>query len=930
MHSVCNLNAKHSNRFVQMKIEIACKESDNTKIKGDLFEGLSRDLLLAQNYEVIEEIRITGAELDLLCKHKISGKQVYVECKAQKDKIGAPILRQLLGTITAYDYAEGWLVSTSEFGKEAKGFVENWKSKPSEQASKLSFYSPDLIIESLKAASVICEQPIEKATEIAGSAEKLGSWSLIVSEYGRYWAVYTLKAGAPYGVLLFHATSGKLVSDRETVTNIAKLEAEISDYDIYIGTKPTENTVAANNELPNVAEVQIGDSWNDYRPARPQDFVGRDSTQKEILNFLGSVRECSTDSRIFAITGNSGLGKSSLIAKLRDRSKNKHYKKKYFIYAVDIRGATTPSYIAAALLKGLNEAQAQGFGDKIKLTLTDPASPMTSKSITKFLRSLREKEQVVCLVFDQFEELYSKPDLFGIFKAAKNLMLDIAAIKENIALGFAWKTDSTTQQDHPAYHMWHDLADYRKVYKLNVFDPGEISASITKFEKEIQRQIPVEIRHQLTHNSQGFPWLLKKLCINLYENIIKGDDDSILPDFDVRALFEEDVASLSPEEFSCLKVIANSAPADWSEIIEISGINTVNSLVNKRLIIKSGTRLNIYWDIFKDYLTTGRVPVVPFNYVPTSDFNSMYKVALKLTAVSYQDAKSISAKTGHNERTIWNIGADLVMLGIADRKGVNFKLREELSENHENAIVLKLRQKFDKHSVKLALFKKFSGKTVENADIKSALKNCMPNSNFNDKTWQVYTNRFIKIFIATGYLVKIGRKLTVQDTGTPLFDKDLLNRKRTTRERGIVFSATSSPASVCDALDLIRNGISLKNLNEKGYRNALQILTRFDLIRINPDSIIVSEQAINKFGGVNAAIWSLAKSEPTVSKCIKKIESCDTITGFELGLYVAQEYNMTWTESSQKRNGNSLRQWSTWVKDGIDNSFVPAPPGRKK
>ncbi|MGB0908316.1 MAG: restriction endonuclease, partial [Maricaulaceae bacterium] len=160
-----------------MKIEVLCQETDSTKDKGDLLEALSKDLLESQSYEVIEEIRVTGAELDLLCKHKVSSKQIYVECKAQKDKIGAPVLRQLNGTVDAYDYSEGWLISTAEFGKEAKGFVEMWKKKPTEKSSKLSFYTPELIVQSLISASIIKAFPEREAIKLVGKPTSLGDWN---------------------------------------------------------------------------------------------------------------------------------------------------------------------------------------------------------------------------------------------------------------------------------------------------------------------------------------------------------------------------------------------------------------------------------------------------------------------------------------------------------------------------------------------------------------------------------------------------------------------------------------------------------------------------------------------------------------------------------------------------------------------------------
>ena len=159
----------------------------------------------------------------------------------------------------------------------------------------------------------------------------------------------------------------------------------------------------------------------------------------------------------------------------------------------------------------------------------------------------------MCLVFDQFEELYSKPELFSVFTAAKDLMIDVASFKGALGLGFAWKTDSTTQQDHPAYHIWHELSDHRREYKLTGFDKGEISKAITAFEKEAIFKLPAEIRHQISDSCQGFPWLLKKLCIHLYDNLdLEHGADSTLLELDVSTLFESDLQTLNQGESSCL------------------------------------------------------------------------------------------------------------------------------------------------------------------------------------------------------------------------------------------------------------------------------------------------------------------------------------------------------------------------------------------
>lgn len=907
-----------------MKIEVACTREDGNKQKGDLLEKLAKSLLEAQSYKVIEEIRIVGAELDLLCKHNVSGKEIYVECKAQKDPISAPVIRQLWGTVDCEEYAEGWLISTSDFTKDGKGFIESWKKKPKDKSSRLSFYNPELIIESLIAASVIQSPPETDAVSIVNGKENLGEWTLLITKFGIYWCVYTLQGGAPHKVLAYYASTAKQVTDDIALNNISTLESTLASYELLTTpatTTATEN--ARNTTLPLVVEVQTGESWDDYRPARPQDFIGRDSLQKEILNFLECAKN-NNGSRVFAITGNSGLGKSSLIAKLRDRSRNIRYKKKYFIYAVDVRGAKNSNYILSSLIECLRQAQKSGFGEKTDITLTNPDTPLSSTEIQKYLESLDRKNQVICLIFDQFEELYSKPELFGIFKSAKDLMLDVAACKKNIVLGFAWKTDSTTQQDHPAYHMWHELSDHRREYRLEVFDSGEVTKSVTMFEKAVGQKLGAETRHQIVHSSQGFPWLIKKLCINLFEGMTKGEgSESLFVDLDVGRLFESDLISLSTQEIACLKMVAQKAPADWSEIIEIAGTAVLNNLIHKRLVIKSGDRLNIYWDIFKDYLLTGKVPVVPFNYIPTNELPSALKLCEKLVRNEFLSASKLAKAMNLNERTIWNIGADLVMFGLAERAGTSFKLHHNIPSYGQDLALRILRDKINKHSFKISIYKKYSGKSIDHRALREVLESCLPKAKFSEKTWSTYTSRLINLLVYTGYLTRAGHRVIVQDLGTPSMNPDGTLKRR--KPRGSVFSISASPYVVLETMQRIEaaNGDPIE-LN----RNPLVVLKRFDLVIPTGSTPKLNHEAIYKYGGHLEAIWSLAKNEPSLARCVETIRQNPNVSPKELAKDISDKYQMNWAEGSLIRNGNILKQWSSWIKEGIDTSTIPTPPGR--
>src|SRR5436190_23303370 len=87
-----------------MRIEVAAATTEPTKTKGDLLENLAREVLKTQNYAVESQIRVTAAELDLLCKHLVAQRTLYVECKAHRDALGAGPLKQLLGTISFQSY----------------------------------------------------------------------------------------------------------------------------------------------------------------------------------------------------------------------------------------------------------------------------------------------------------------------------------------------------------------------------------------------------------------------------------------------------------------------------------------------------------------------------------------------------------------------------------------------------------------------------------------------------------------------------------------------------------------------------------------------------------------------------------------------------------------------------------------------------------
>ena len=568
------------------RIEVATSPDTPSKDKGDLLENLAGDLLRIQYYKVTNQVRVTATELDLLCEHQVNRKIVYVECKAHRDPISANVLTNLLGTLGfKEEYQEGWLISTGPLGKDAKGFQHEWEKKLESQ--KLSIYTPEKVIEALISAGKVKQLPYNSAVETIGNEDQVGDPMLLITKYGVFWTIACLEGGVPVGVLVYSTKTGDLVKEPALLRNLAQTDTSQNELNFEYVLNLSKST--EESSLNRVIEVEHGATWVDYRPARPQDFVGRKEVQERIIDFLETVRTEKSATRVFAIKGDSGMGKSSLIAKLRDRVRNSRYRRKFFIYAVDVRAATGANYILWSVLACLRKAAEFGFGTGApdELRISNSSNPFESPSIQEFLTQLKQKEQVVCLVFDQFEELYSKPEVFNVFEATQSLLLSAVAEQSSLVLGFAWKTDSTVQQDHPAYYMWHRLADHRMEVELEQFTSSEASSAISIFQKELGEKLRPDLRRQLIENSQGYPWLQKKLCIHVYDLVKSKISQSELVDkaLDIKSLFDKDLQKLTSSETTCLRMIAESAPVDWYEMLEVSDQEVLRGLQDKRLII---------------------------------------------------------------------------------------------------------------------------------------------------------------------------------------------------------------------------------------------------------------------------------------------------------------------------------------------------------
>lgn len=918
-----------------MQIEVLKSDNAANKDKGDLLEHLARHILQIRGYEVAEQLRVTGMEIDLLCREKVSEKEIYVECKAHKDPLAAPVISQLLGNVEIRGCSSGWLITTGPLSKDAKGIVSEWNKRPVEKRSKLAFFTADILLEALQDARLICAVPEAEAQKqcCRSNGYSIGEWSLLVSEWGYYWSAPILINGVPEKVACFNATDGTIVLDPQLTENLRSTDFGARELPFYVPDAVNLGNATDNHktfEATSVVQVEHGDKWADYRPARPEDFVGRKKAQQDLMRLFTDIKGKRTDTRVFAIKGDSGIGKSSLVAKVRADANKSQKPNKLFFFAVDVRAANDSSYIHSALVSALREASAKGFGVNAEVRITNYMAPLESESVRTFMQECERKHELIILVFDQFEELYSKPELMSVFKSTKDLMFSVLASATNLALGFAWKTDTSIPQEHPAYHMWHELADHRYEIQLRPFSHADADNSLTIFEHELGQRIRPELRKYLIESSQGYPWLLKKLCIHFYEQTQAGVDQHQLADttLDVASLFDRDMSDLSDAQIACLRLVARDAPMDWYEIEEQAGREVVQALQDKRLLIRRGDKLNLYWDIFGDYVLTGNIPNIPFTYIPqSSSLPAMIGIALQLDEIEGKSKEELAEVSGLKDSTIWNIIRDLKQFGVAIGETGLYRLDPHVSGNDIKSILARIRAKFKRHALTQRLSQDHVSKPADIERLIQYLKEINPTAQHHSRTWRHNARKMAQWLEMFGLARKDEQGYIYQDSGD--ITADILKQVRGSRHQR-VFLGEASPAKVIEALQILKQGNRRQAyMKSHGYRNACSVLYRFGLIELTEEQDYKVVENTYLSIDPTEAVWKKAQQEETLGLVVVSLREQPNTSAQEVGKLVGEYFSRDWKPASLKRVGNSLKQWAGWTmapmnKDGT----IPAPPGR--
>ncbi|MDO9580571.1 MAG: AAA-associated domain-containing protein, partial [Bacteroidales bacterium] len=321
---------------------------------------------------------------------------------------------------------------------------------------------------------------------------------------------------------------------------------------------------------------------------------------------------------------------------------------------------------------------------------------------------------------------------------------------------------------------------------LDTFSEVEITALLDKLSDELRVPLRKDLIFFLSEFSQGYPWLLKKLCAHVKAQREAGVPQSDIANslLNVEELFQEDLRGLSTEEEDALRRIAKAAPISVLDLGEEFRPEVVQSLVNARLVVRIGNKYDVYWDIFRDYLNAGRVPVEG-NYILRTQVGSVLK-ATKLLAEAngILSMSEFQQRAGLSEKTFYNVARDMRLLGLAmvdDGKAtlqVNFPKE---AKYFEVSLRAHLRDRLRRNRLVWQLMETLEADASLTMDeVSNLLAKWCPYISATEQTWRTYARIFAD-WMDTADLAIFDSKdgvLTLYTPGTEVRDRHLLLAKR--------------------------------------------------------------------------------------------------------------------------------------------------------
>jgi hypothetical protein len=559
--------------------------------QGKLFERLVRDIVDACGYRDIElRSKIASMEYDISATGKLDAIPLVGEAKAHAKKIDGPIITSFVGKMLPIwgknDRTLGLFISTSDLTPEAKNFLQT----VFEQKTNLKTIIGQQILDILAA-----ELDYLTIGQVKNKASKdfdvrTGDTLFLISNRGNFFIQLLIRKDEtrPRSFCIFHC-QGSIISDLEFGKQLKSWIPELEE--LLFWPPEIRGTSFLDTDQSRIAPLQ-GSGWFDFRfPAPPDCFIGRKDKRKVFLDFVEDAKDKKSKVSVFQVLSRSGVGKSSFLLKIRDEMDKNGYVT-VIADARNFRSSLDFLDLIQDFVKSLNKNQALNISLPIPDNLEGGISTLQTID-----HELQRKASLGIFFIDQFESLFSKPDLYTTFI---DMLMDTTHLCSNILFCIARKNDQPTTYDDRAKIDLEHLREISNTVTLEDFSRNEALSLINHIQEETGLPLLDRLKEMALEFSQGFPWLQKRICAHIIGMIKKGvsQEELVQNGLKPEELFREELSDLDEPDKDFLRRLAQYLPATVSELSEVFGdgdsLNKrINTLQTHRLIRLNGRTYDV-------------------------------------------------------------------------------------------------------------------------------------------------------------------------------------------------------------------------------------------------------------------------------------------------------------------------------------------------
>lgn len=299
------------------------------------------------------------------------------------------------------------------------------------------------------------------------------------------------------------------------------------------------------------------------------------------------------------------------------------------------------------------------------------------------------------------------------------------------------------------------------------------------------------------------------------------------------------------------------------------------------MIIRSGLRLSIYWDIFRDYVLTEKVPYIPINYIPQLNYSRYIdglEFLLQEGEITYDQ---LAAELGISKGTTDNLVRDLVMIGHAEASR-----RTEIVKALQTPDLgwdAKLVDFFSSHVVYRRMLSELPLDTVfTDSAVLAVFKSVLKASKFSESALNAYSQKLLGWFVGVGLIVQDGRSYAFPKAAPNVLDRvgRLLKTGRRRRNHSDRFLGDAPPSKTVQALTGILTTRMARGDLEKLYgRNPVASLLSLNII--DADARITVP--FNSDEASEDILRRVASQRPTVVFVSEMLRTKAYLSGLEIG-----------------------------------------------